>query len=219
MNRRSIAQEYFCLVVDEHGNMPPMRRDESNAGLVVAGLMDLLLNDAVTLEKKKITVIKELPGELAHLAPLYEYLHEKPRSADKLMSDYYTGGRINGFITEIGASLLAKGAATEANGGLFNAKTTYAPTPECKEQVIGLIKAAVAKPQEITPHDVALICILDGTKNLHQYFSKYESDELKATLKELKKDPQNKQLADMINYVNDMITIILAWVLFHINNN
>ena len=218
MNKRSIAQEYFLLVVDENGNMPPMRRDESNAGLVVAGLMDLVLNETVTLENKTVTVVKALPCELAHIASLYEYLHEKPRAANKMMGDYYTGGKINRLITEVGESLLDAGAAVEANGGMFNAKVTHAPKPECKEQVIDVIKAAVAEPQTITPHDVALIHILDGTKNLHQYFSKYESDELKATLKEMKTDPQNKQLTSMLHYVNDVTTLVMAWVLFYFIN-
>lgn len=54
MNRKSITQEYFTLAVGENGNMPPMRRDEANAGLVVAGCMDLLLNDVIAWEKKKL---------------------------------------------------------------------------------------------------------------------------------------------------------------------
>lgn len=210
MNRKSITQEYFTLAADENGNMPPMHRDESNAGIVVAGFMDLLLNDVITVEKKKITVVKDIPNELGHITSLYTYLNEKARSTDKLMSDYYTGSRMKQLITEIGESLLADGTATKGTGGLFGPKTTYIPEKRYKDELIGIIKSALIKDDEINRHDVALIYILNGTKNLNQYFSKHESNEMKAKLKELKKNPLNKQLADMINYVSDMITVIMA---------
>lgn len=124
MDRKTIAQEYFTLVVDENGNMPPMRRDESNAGLVVAGCMDLFLNDIIAWEKKTITVIKEIPDGLKHIASLYAYLNEKPRSTDKLMNDYCTGSRIRQLTAEIGESLLAEDAVTKGEGGIFGPKTS-----------------------------------------------------------------------------------------------
>lgn len=218
MNRKSITQEYFALATDENGNMPPMRRDESNAGIVAAGFMDLLLNDVITVEKKIITVVKELPDELGPISSLYAYLNEKPRSANKLMSDYYTGVKIKQLTTDVGESLLADGVATEGKGGLFGPKTTYISEKSYKDELVAIMKSAVKKDDEITAHDVALIYILKGTKNLNQYFSKHESDELKARLKEMQKNPQNKQLADMISYVSDMITLITAWVMFAILN-
>lgn len=127
MNRKSMAQEYFALVTDEKGNMPAMRKDESNAGMVVAAVMDLLFNDVITIEKKKITVIEGLPNELDHLASLYAYLNEKPRSTDKLMGDYLmsTGRRMKQFSAEIGESLVSDGAASKGEGGLLGNKTIY----------------------------------------------------------------------------------------------
>lgn len=213
MNRKSITQEYFILAVDENGNMPPMRRDEANAGLVVAGCMDLLLNDVIAWEKKKITVIKEIPNGLRHLASLYAYLNEKPRSTDKLMSDYHTGNRIKQLTEEIGESLLTDDVATKGTSGLLGSKTIYIPEKGYKDEVIGFIKSSVTKDDEITPHDAALLYILKETKNLNQYFSKHENDILKDKLEEIKKNPQNKQLAAMINYVSDMTAIMAAVVL------
>lgn len=213
MKRKSITQEYFALVVDENGNMPPMRRGESNAGLVVAGCMDLLLNNVIAWEKKKITVIKEIPNELRHITSLYAYLNEKPRSTDKLMNDYYTGSRIKQLTADIGESLLADDTAAKGTGGLFGSKTIYIPEKGYKNEVIGLIKSSVTKNDEITPHDATLLYILKETKNINQYFSEHENDVLKGKLEEIKKNPQNKQLEAMINYVGDMTAIMAAVVL------
>lgn len=76
MERTTLIQEYYLLAVDEKGNIPPLRRNESNGGLIAAGLMDLLLGDVIALDKKKISVTKELPQELGLLEPLYTYLQE-----------------------------------------------------------------------------------------------------------------------------------------------
>lgn len=71
---------------------------------------------------------------------------------------------------------------------------------------------AVQKDNEITSHDMALLYILKETKNLEQYFGKYEKDELKMRMKETKKNPQNKQLEDLMNYVSDISAIAMACI-------
>lgn len=215
MNRKSIAQEYFVLATNEKGNMPAMHREESNAGIIVAGIMDLLLSDTITMEKKKITVIKDISGELGHLVSLYTYLRGKSRTTDKVMSDYLlsTGSRIKKLTAEIGESLLADGLVTKGAGGLFGNKPIYIPEKSYKDEVIRIIKSVVTKDDEITPHDMALIYILKETKNLNQYLSGTEKDKLKAKLKETKKNPQNKQVADMINYVSDMTAVMATFIL------
>ncbi len=73
-----------------------MHKEESTTGIVVAGFMDLVLDGIISVEKKKITVIKDLPDRLERIVSLYEYLSEKLRSINKLMSNYTisTGGRM-----------------------------------------------------------------------------------------------------------------------------
>ena len=78
------------------------------------------------------------------------------------------------------------------------------------------MKSAAVDKSKITAHDTVLIFLLQKTKNLKQYFSKYEQEQWKAVLKAIKKDPQNKQLSKMIDELNDWIIIILATVLMYI---
>lgn len=101
MDERSLIQEYYILAVNENGYMPMMYRDESNAGLVAAGMTELMQNGVITIEKvnglmtieqKKIRVVKELPEELSYLAALYDYLKEKTRSVGSLMGSYAVMG-------------------------------------------------------------------------------------------------------------------------------
>lgn len=211
MNETTIVQEYYALATDKNGMMPPMRKDESNAGIVVAGFMDLLLQDIIRVEKKKITVISKLPDKLEHIASLYHYLNEKPRTISKLMQDYYTGKHIKQLSTDVGESLAAIGIAIKKPGGLFGPSVTYVTEKQYKDQLIRVMKAAIADGN-IAPRDTALIYILKASKNLYPYFSKYEADELQRRLNEMKKNPQNKQLGEMVDYVNNMIMTIIACI-------
>ena len=216
MNRKSTAQEYYTLMIDKNGLMPAMHRDEAGAGLAASAFMDLTVNDIVVVEKKKITVIKDLPDSLEYLEDLYTYLKEKPRHMEKMMTDFYAGSRNKKLAEKIGESLCKDGAAVEEKGGLFAPKRVFIPEKAYKDELIGMIRSAV-KEEEMAPRDVALVWLLQQTNCLKQYFSKHESDQLKQKLKEMKKDPQNKQLAEMIAYVSDMTAVMAVVIVTSMN--
>lgn len=212
MNRKTITEEYYVLAVDKNGAISSMRSNELNSGLIASGLMDLMMDGVITIEKNKITVVKDLPEGLKHLKSLYTYLTEKNRTTEKVMGDYVMsmGARMREFIGEIGDTLAAEGLAEKGKGGLFGPKVTYIPVKSYKDQLIEAVKDIVKTEDEFSPRDMAFLCILQETHNLNQYFSKYESQEIKDKLKEIKKNPQNKQLAEMVNYVNSMTAVIAA---------
>lgn len=215
MHSQSIAQDYFVLSLTENGMMPLMRKEESNGGIVVAAYMDLLVNQVISEHKKKITVEKELVKDLEHLSSLYQYLKEKPRTTEKMMCDYLmsTTARIKQLIADLGASLIEKHALTKEETGLLGTKTLYFPDKTYKEQTIESLKSSIAGQKDINMQNLALVCILKETKNLNQYFSKYERNDLEKKLKEMKKNPENKKLAEMLNYVDDMTALIVATIL------
>ena len=216
MSRKSTAQEYYTLMIDKNGLMPAMHRDEAGAGLAASAFMDLTVNDIVVVEKKKITVIKDLPDSLEYRENLYTYLKEKPRHMEKMMTDFYAGSRNKKLAEKIGESLCKDGAAVEEKGGLFAPKRVFIPEKAYKDELIGMIRSAVQE-EEMAPCDVALVWLLQQTNCLKQYFSKHESDQLKQKLKEMKKDPQNKQLAEMIDYVSDMTAVMAVLIVTSMN--
>ncbi|MCJ8021108.1 hypothetical protein MUY40_29710 [Blautia sp. NSJ-159] len=84
--------------------------------------------------------------------------------------------------------------------------------------MISILKSAAAK-EENSPHDMALIYLLMETKNLYRYFTNEEFYELKSKRKEMKKNPQYKQLDDMLNYAGDLmflvfIVVVIFFVVF-----
>lgn len=219
MDRKSIAQEYCVLAVNENGYFPVLRQDDSKAGLLAAGMMDLMLADVVTVERKRIAVGKALPWELGHLAPLYAYLEERPHTLDKLMEDYMLCGekRFQELAAGIGESLAAAGAAVKGKGGLFGGKDLYLPEKGYKDALVAQLRAVVAGEGELSAHDGALVYILKETKNLGQYFSRYESGRLRERLKGLRQNPQNRQLAEIIGYLDDTMAMVSMLLLMSAN--
>lgn len=210
MDRRSLTQEYYMAAVDTKGNMPAMHRDASYAGLVVAGLMEMVAEGVITIEKKKITVNKGLPEKMGYLTSLYQYMGEKARTTDQLINAYMAyGTRMKQLTADVGESLAADGSAQKAEGGLIGQKTVYIPSKEAKDELIGRFKEAFLGGT-MDAQDISLAMILKETKNLYANFTKEETKAVKERLKDMKSGPADKPWADMINYVDDMSAIMAS---------
>ncbi len=204
----TIVQNYYVLAVDKNGLMPPMRRDECNAGLVAAALMDLMLAEVVTFKKDQISVTGDLPLDLEFLASLYTYLLKGRITVQKLMDDYAAyPHHLKALVEAVGESLVDAGAATQDKGGMFGSKAVFIPEKDHKDACVDHLKAVVSEiPSE---QDLMLLMLLDKTKTLKQYFSQYEDDALKATLQTIRKDPQYKALSRIIDSMNDFFSFWL----------
>lgn len=212
MIRKSIAQDFFLLAVGENGGMAPLRREVSNAGLVAAGVLDLEAAGAVSVEKKKIAAVKPLPAGLSHLEPLHSYLSEKPRSFIRLMSDYLAGGsaRMQAVYEGVGKSLLADGSAAEGAGGFFGNKQVYTPVRARKAELVGKLRETLLGGGAVPALDMGLLLLLKESKNLGQYFSKFEDGARKARLKALRKNPRNEKVAATAKLAADLMKAAAA---------
>lgn len=208
MKRNSITQEYYTLMITKDGIMPPMNKEKAAAGLVAAGFLDLLSQEIIVIEKKKILVKEELPEELRYLETLYQYLRKTPRTIHMMMSVFSIGVRNRQLAENIGKSLLEKGLATYDKGILFAPKNLYVPEKTYKEELVTAVRAVVNGTEEMEAHDILLLHILKVSKCLNQYFSKYEKERLSARIKEIRKNPQNRQVEKMILYVTDITNYV-----------
>lgn len=163
--------------------------------------MDLLSAGIIAEEKKKVEVVKDLPYELSFLQPLYVYLREKHRYVNKIMTDWYTGGRCRQLMELIGKSLQETGLTKEEEGGVFRPKKVYIPVKEYKDELTGRLKAAAAAEEDMEPADMALLSILKESKNLNRLFSKDEKAQVEKRIREIKDNPQNEKLAGVIRYI------------------
>lgn len=220
MERKTITQEYLMLATNEKGKLSLMNGTEAKAGIVAAGIMDLVLAKAIIIEKKKAEAAGNLPEELSFLSPLYEYLQEKKRSVRKVIEDYclsVTDSRLNQLIEETGNSLAESGMATEEKGGMLGNKRLFIPSEKCREELIDCLKTAVIKEEMLTLHDTVLVSILKETKSLKQYFSKHELGILQEKLKEMKNHPDSRAVKEMVGYIDEAMAAMIAATLVALN--
>ena len=206
MPKEKIAQEFFLLSIDESGNFPPLHRELSAAGLVAAGCLELEAAGAAASGKRKITILKPLPAGLSHLQPLYDYLAEKPRSFTRLMSDYLvSGGRMRALFESVGKSLLAESVVSEGKGGFFGNRDVFLPDRAQKSERVARLREILLGEGAVSALDMGLLLLLKESKNLGQYFSRFEEPVRKARLKELRKNPRNETVAAAVKEAEELM--------------
>ena len=62
----------------------------------------------------------------------------------------------------------------------------------------------------MTEDIAALTALLDKTGELMRFFSAYEKKDVNKRLKEIKENPENKDIAKVINYVEELMMIIIV---------
>ena len=215
MEIKSLSQAYYMLSVGDGGQMNPTRTELSNAGLVAAAYLELRFAGAVKAEKKRVSVVKPLPRELSYLEPLYRYLAEKERSYTRMLSDHLVmgSGRRGALLESVGRSLVAAGAAEEGKGGFFGNKTVFIPKKAERDQLVGRVREMVLSDKALSREETVLLVLLKETKNLGQYFSKYEEPARKDRLKALRKNPRNELVAAAVKEAVQLIDTAKAAVL------
>ncbi|MBO0477954.1 GPP34 family phosphoprotein [Vagococcus sp. DIV0080] len=158
--------------------------------LVTAGLMDLALNDIITIEKNKVTVTKDLPDSLSYLAAIYQFISKK--ESMKL-------ARISETLTFKHKEF--KQLKQDVTNSLVGQDTQ-------KEPLINRIREEVLA-QRMSNETAILIVLLHKTKQLKPYFSKSDISIIKETLKTLKKDESNRLLQAMITNI-DALSVVLV---------
>ena len=215
MRDPTISQEYLICAVNEKGTLFTFNT-EKMVCLVAAALLELQLEGCVTVDKKYITVTAPLPGEKAHLRPLYDYLKgDKPMRTEKLLEEYtysITDARLKELMAAIVDSLVGRGLVEPVQSGLLGRKQGYRPTREAIHSVVDLVRAELLEEGEVTEDVAALVILLDQGKCLKPYFSAFEQKEMQAKLQAIAKTPSGKAVRDMVEYVENLIAIMTVLV-------
>lgn len=207
MENLSITQEYLICAVNEYGMIPSYSTDKMVC-LVVGALLELQLEDAISLEDKKVRITGELPQGKAYLKPLYDYIQQKGIvRVTKLLEDYnitYTDRRFRELLGAIGESLATMGLVEVAEAGLLGNKTSYTPKKEAISDVIDQVRAELLKGNRVTDDFALLVILMNKSKCLNKYFSKFERKEMKEKLIEVTGSSEGKHVKRMVDYMQGM---------------
>lgn len=214
MNDLSITQEYLLCSLSEKGNLPVIGK-EVQACILAGGLIELLISGSAKMDDKNtIHYTNDSSAEPDYLKTLIEYLRELGSvKIEKIAREYcmtLTEKRINALVTDIGNSLVNRNCVAIEKGSLFAGKPRFVPHAEEVDKVIQKIRAELLESGDMADETVALVSLLEKSYQIKRYFSAYEARQLKARLKEIREAPSNHLVKQMVEYINNMLAVIIV---------
>lgn len=210
MKELGLTQQYLLCALNKNGKLSAWSV-EQQVCLTGGALLELMGAGCCEEEGKKIAARKEPGEERSYLRPFYAYLAEKPRKISTIASDYafsFTDKRIKELVYSVGGSLVKEGCAKEESKGILVESLRFYPEEGCVDNVIQQFRAELLEEGEVSDDIAALTALLDTSGLLKQYFSKYESEQLRKRIKEVRESEQGTTVKKMMEYVETMIIAV-----------
>lgn len=215
MDDLSITQKYLLCALSNKGKIPALNFERIIA-IAAAGVVELMMDDVVEFDGKKLSVKRMLPKEKSYLSLIYDYIEKKQPVNFKTVVEHFsvafTSKNSDELIDSIGDTLVAAGCVKQERRGIFGNKNAYIPDEKAVDYIVQNIRAEILEDGELTEDIAALTVILDKTGELMKVFSPYEKKAVKQRLKEIKNNPKNKEIAKVINYVEELMVVIIVSV-------
>lgn len=215
MKDLSITQEYLLCALNKKGKLPSLG-NEIPTCFVAGALLDLLNEEFVKIQSKKVIINKELDKAFDYLHPLFSFIERsKPKTIKDLAGDYILtlrSKKLNDLIQSVGNSLVMADCAYAINrrGILGGEKTYYIPEVEKIEYVVQKIRAELLENGNLSDETVALASLLNKSSLLKQYFSKHESKQLRDRINEIKNSDSSRLVKEMLDYIDAIIVVVVT---------
>ncbi len=213
MSNLSLSQEYMMCALNDKGKISTFSLERVIA-VAASAVAELMMDDVIESDGKKLSVKKALPEDMRYLSPVYDFIEKKGRVGFRTVVEHFSftlsSKNIDELFDSIGDSLVAAGCVKKEKSGMLGNKNAYIPDAKAVNTIIQNIRAEILEDGELTEDIAALTAILDKTGELMRFFSAYEKKDVKKRLKEIKNDPENKDIAKVINYVEELMMIIIV---------
>ena len=213
MSNLSLSQEYMMCALNDKGKISTFSLERVIA-VAASAVVELMMDDIIESDGKKLSVKKAMPKDMRYLSPVYDFIDKKGRVGFRTVVEHFSftlsSKNIEELFDSIGDSLVAAGCVKKEKSGMLGNKNAYIPDAKAVNTIIQNIRAEILEDGELTEDIAALTAILDKTGELMRFFSAYEKKDVKKRLKEIKNDPENKDIAKVINYVEELMIIIIV---------
>ena len=213
MSNLSLSQEYMMCALNDKGKISTFSLERVIA-VAASAVAELMMDDVIESDGKKLSVKKALPEDMRYHSPVYDFIEKKGRVGFRTVVEHFSftlsSKNIDELFDSIGDSLVAAGCVKKEKSGMLGNKNAYIPDAKAVNTIIQNIRAEILEDGELTEDIAALTAILDKTGELMRFFSAYEKKDVEKRLKEIKNDPENKDIAKVINYVEELMMIIIV---------
>lgn len=213
MKNLSTTQQYFLCILKKNGKISSLEMEKTTC-LAASAVMELLMEDILTFDGKKLSIQAPLPEKKSYLRQVYDIVAKKQpikfENAIEYFSFNFTDKYINGLVEDLGESLAELGCVRKEKGGFMNGKTLYIPNESDVDHIVQNIRAELLEDGEISEDIVVLTALLNKSQDLQRYFSSYEKQALKKRLAEIKENPQNELIHKATEYIDTLFLMFIV---------
>lgn len=213
MKNLSTTQQYFLCILKKNGKISSLEMEKATC-LAASAVMELLMEDILTFDGKKLSIQAPLPEKKSYLRQVYDIVVKKQpikfENAIEYFSFNFTDKYINGLVEDLGESLAELGCVRKEKGGFMNGKTLYIPNEADVDHIVQNIRAELLEDGEISEDIVVLTALLNKSQDLQRYFSSYEKQALKKRLAEIKENPQNELIHKATEYIDTLFLMFIV---------
>lgn len=211
MKDLTISQQYLICCVNKHGKISGYAA-EKRICLIAAALLELRLEGSLRIEQKKVISIRPPQEGYNHLQPLYDFIAEKsPIKILKLLDAYnmsLTDKKFQELFSSIGDSLSQLELVTVSRGGLLKRELRYLPSPETVIQIIDRLRTEFLGHGKLAGDSAAMMVLLERSKLLKEYFSKFEQQQMKDKLQAAMDSADGQLVRQMVVYIEQVLAVI-----------
>ena len=213
MKNLSTTQQYFLCILKKNGKISSLEMEKTTC-LAASAVVELLMEDILAFDGKKLSIQVALPEEKSYLRQVYDVVVKKQpvkfENAIEYFSFNFTDKYINRLIEDIGESLAELGCVRKEKGGFMNGKTLYIPNEADVDHIVQNIRAELLEDGEISEDIIVLTALLNKSQDLQRYFSSYEKQVLKKRLTEIKENPQNELIHKATEYIDTLFLMFIV---------
>ena len=213
MKNLSTTQQYFLCILKKNGKISSLEMEKTTC-LAASAVVELLMEDILTFDGKKLSIQAPLPEKKSYLRQVYNIVAKKQpikfENAIEYFSFNFTDKYINGLVEDLGESLAELGCVRKEKGGFMNGKTLYIPNEADVDHIVQNIRAELLEEGEISEYIVVLTALLNKSQDLQRYFSSYEKQALKKRLAEIKENPQNELIHKATEYIDTLFLMFIV---------
>ena len=213
MKDLSTTQQYFLCILKKNGKISSFEMEKTTC-LAASAVVELLMDDILSLDGKKVSVQAPLPEKKSYLRQVYDIVQKKQpvkfESVVEYFSFNFTDKYMNGLVEDLGESLVETQRSTVEKGGFMNGKTVYIPNESDVDYIVQSIRAELLEDGEISEDIVVLTALLNKSRDLQRYFSSYEKQALKKRLNEIRENPQNELIHKATEYIDTLFLLFIV---------
>lgn len=213
MKELSVMQQYAICAVNEKGKISTLDQNKMVC-LIVAGLLELELDNCIVIDDKIITSKEKPARDKAYLKLLYAYICDKePVKVSKVVNEFYmtfTGKLFTELLDGVMDALRAQGLTEKVQSGFFGNKESLAPSEKAEKMVVTALREQLLADAPVDETTAALVILLDKGGCLKAFFSKEEMKAMKERLKVLAATENGKIVADVIRQLDAIMTAIVV---------